>query len=78
MAALVQSLPAGDPKWGIRNAALACAIIDKSGVIYRGSLKSNIVDLEYDLSDAEIRMIKDLRDGAAIEEIFIRKLQGNL
>lgn len=67
--ALVQSLPAGDPKWGIRNAALACAIIDKSGVIYRGSLKNNIVDLEYELSDAEIRMIKDLRDGAAIEPV---------
>lgn len=68
-AALVQSLPAGDPAYQIRNAALACAVIDESGILYWGSLKSNIVDLEYDLSDEEIRRIKDLQDSRAIEPV---------
>ena len=30
-AALVQNLPAGDPKFDIRNAALECAVMDRSG-----------------------------------------------
>ena len=54
-AALVQNLLVGDSKSNIRNAALECAVIDKSGVIYRGRLKSNIVDLRYDMSEDQIK-----------------------
>lgn len=63
--ALVQNLLIGDSEFNIRNAGLACAVIDKSGVIYRGRLKSNIVDLEYDMSKDEIRAIRSLFDGTA-------------
>ena len=69
-AALVQNLLIGDSEFNIRNAALECAIIDKSGVIYRGKLKSNIVDLEYDMSEDEMQMIKDLRSGAVLNHII--------
>lgn len=62
--ALVQNLMMGDPKFNLRNAALECVVIDKSGVIYRGKLKSNIVDLEYDMSKDEMRDIRDLLDDA--------------
>ncbi len=68
-AALVQNLLVGDPKFNIRNAALECAIMDKSGVIYRGRLKSNIVDLEYDMSGDEAQTIRDLLNGAVNDEI---------
>ncbi|NLD20098.1 MAG: hypothetical protein GX663_07640 [Clostridiales bacterium] len=61
--AFVQNLLVGDSKFNIRNAALECAVIDKSGVIYRGRLKSNIVDLEYDMSEDESQTIRDLIDG---------------
>lgn len=63
--ALVQNLLAGSPEFNTRNAALECAVIDKSGVIYRGRLKSNIVDLEYDMSEEEIQTIRTLLGGAA-------------
>lgn len=41
---LVWKLQTGDLEFNISNAALECAVIDKSGVIYRGWLKSNIVE----------------------------------
>ncbi|NBI61851.1 hypothetical protein D3Z38_01905 [Clostridiales bacterium] len=63
-AAFVQNLLVGDPKFNVRNAALECAVLDKSGVIYRGRLKSDIVDLGYDGSADEIQAIKDLLSGA--------------
>lgn len=63
--ALVQNLLVGDPQLNMRNAALECAVVDKSGVIYRGRLKSNIVDLDYDMSKDEIQAINDLSGGAA-------------
>ncbi len=61
--AFVQNALIGDSQFNIRNAPLECAVIDKSGVIYRGRLKSNIVDLEYDMSADELQMIRDLRGG---------------
>lgn len=62
--ALVQNLLVGNSKFNMRNAELECAILDKSGVIYRGRLKSNIVDLEYHMSKDETQTIKDLQGGA--------------
>lgn len=59
-AALVQNPLVGDSKFNLRNAALECAVIDKTGVIYRGILKSSITDLEYDMSEEEIRAVRDL------------------
>lgn len=74
--ALVQNLPAGDSNLKIRNAALECAVIDKSGVIYRGRLKSNITDLEYDMSEKELQKIIELAGGSANgeEESWLDKL----
>lgn len=65
--ALVQNLLVGDSQLNMRNAALECAIIDKSGVIYRGRLKNNVVDLEYDMSREEIQTIRDLSGGAVMK-----------
>ena len=62
-AALVQNLPAGD--FNIRNAALECAVLDKTGVLYIGQLRSNLVDLEYDMSEIELQKIIELTDGCA-------------
>ncbi len=61
--ALVQNLFTGDPKLGVRNAALQCTIIDKNGVLYLGILKSDIVDIGYDMRDEQILQIKRLMDG---------------
>ncbi|MEE0741915.1 MAG: hypothetical protein U0M21_06510 [Emergencia sp.] len=61
-AALVQTLLTGDPAYNLRNAALECAVIDKSGVIYRGRLKSNLVDLEYDMNSRDAQSAKELLD----------------
>lgn len=55
-AALVQNLLAAD-EGDVRNAALECAVIDESGVAYRGVLKSSIVDMNYDMSPKEIELI---------------------
>lgn len=64
--AFVQNLLVGDQELNVRNAALECAVLDKSGVIYRGRLKSDIVDLgyEYDGSKDELQTLKDLFGGA--------------
>lgn len=61
-AALVQTLLTGDPAYNLRNAALECAVIDKSGVIYRGRLKNNLVDLEYDMNSRDAQSVKELLD----------------
>lgn len=45
--ALVQNQMVHLSDTNIRNAALECAVIDRSGVVYRGRLKSDIVDIEY-------------------------------
>ena len=65
--ALVQNLLVGDSQLNMRNAALECAIIDKSGVIYRGRLKNNVVDLEYHMSREEIQAIRYLSGGAVMK-----------
>ena len=65
--ALVQNLLVGDPQLNMRTAALECAIIDKSGVIYRGRLKNNVVDLEYHMSREEIQAIRYLSGGAVMK-----------
>ena len=54
----------------IRNAALECAVIDKSGVLYRGRLKSNIVDLDYDMSEEEIQTVMDLSGSSAMKQLI--------
>ena len=53
--ALVQNLMIENSESNIRDASLECAIIDKSGVIYRGVLKSNITDLEDGMNEGEVK-----------------------
>ena len=65
-AALVLNLLTGDSESNVRNAALACAVIDKSGIIYSGRLKSNIADWGYDRSEDQMQTIKDLLEGSII------------
>ena len=72
--ALVQNLLVGDPQLNMRTAALECAIIDKSGVIYRGRLKNNVVDLEYHMSREEVENIRDL-SGSAVMKLTIEPVR---
>lgn len=65
--ALAQSLLIGDSNFGIRNAALECAVIDKTGIVYRGKLKNNIVDLDYDMSADELKKAGHLIEPALNE-----------
>lgn len=58
--ALVQNQLARVYNADIRNAALECAVIDKTGVIYRGRLNSDIVDLESDTPAEEKQVAKGL------------------
>lgn len=67
-AALVQNLLAGDEKSGIRNAALTCAVINKEGILYRGNIKSNLVDLDYDMTEGEIEEVKEFLTAAEERE----------
>lgn len=69
--ALVQNLLIGNSEVSIRSAALECAVIDESGVIYRGRLKSDIVDLDYDMSMNEVKAVRNIIDGAAKDQAKI-------
>ncbi len=64
-AALVQNLLTGGSKLSYRSPAMECVIIDSSGVIYRGRVKSNITDLDYDMSEEELQAVRGLLSGAA-------------
>lgn len=74
-AALAQSLLTGNREFSIRNAAIECALIDKGGLLYRGILKSNIVDLKYDMNESEIRDIKELSDNAVFRKNLIKPVR---
>lgn len=67
-AALVQNLLAGDDKSHIRNAALTCAVVSEEGILYRGNIKSNLVDLDYDATREEIEAVKEFLNAAAERE----------
>lgn len=67
-AALVQNLLVGDDRCHIRNAALTCAVIGGEGILYRGNIKSNLVDLDYDMTREEIEAVKDFLNAAAERE----------
>lgn len=61
-AALVQSLLVDEARADLRNAELACLVIDEGGVVYRGRLTSNLVDYEYDISRKELDEIDGVLD----------------
>lgn len=62
-AALVQNPKAGSGENSIRNAALECAIIDERGVLYRGLIKSDMVDLDYDMTAEEVQEVIEYSGG---------------
>ena len=68
--ALVQNSPAGDPKLGLRNPDLECAVIDKTGVIYNGLLKSSLVDIDYGSTEEDIKAIEDLAGGSMVKNVI--------
>ena len=69
--ALVQNSPAGDPELGLRNADLECAIIDKTGVIYNGLLKSSLVDIDYGSTEEDIKAIENLAGGSMAKNVIM-------
>ena len=70
-AALVQNLIAAGGEANIRNAALECAVIDESGVLYRGILKSNITDMDYSMSKKEIELIVNEENAALRKQTIL-------
>lgn len=68
--ALVQNSPAGDPKLGLRNADLECAVIDNTGVIYNGRLKSSLVDIDYGSTEEDIKAIEELAGGSMVRNVI--------
>ena len=68
--ALVQNSPAGDPKLGFRNADIECAVIDKTGVIYNGLLKSSLVDIDYGSTEEDIKAIENLAGGSMVRNVI--------
>ena len=68
--ALVQNSAAGDPKLGFRNADLECAVIDKTGVIYNGLLKSSLVDIDYGSTKEDITAIEELAGGSMVRNVI--------
>lgn len=69
-AALVQSLPVYGGVYHYRNAGLVCAVIDKSGILYIGNIKSEITDAAYDMSDAEMQSLQDLLESRTGEQLI--------
>lgn len=49
--ALVQNPLVEGAENSVRNAALECAVIDNTGLIYQGILKNNITDIEYNSNE---------------------------
>ncbi len=68
--ALVQNSPAGDPKLGLRNAELECAVIDKTGIIYSGLLRSSFVDIDYGSTEEDIKAIEELAGGTMVKNVI--------
>ena len=68
--ALVQNSPAGNPEFGLRNADLECAILDKTGVIYNGLLKSSLVDIDYGSTEEDIMAIEKLAGGSMAKNVI--------
>lgn len=68
--ALVQNSPVSSAEPGYRNADLMCVVIDKTGVVYTGRLKSNLVDIEDDITEKELAAIERLAGGSAGKDII--------
>lgn len=60
--ALVQNSPMGIS--GLRSPDLMCAVIDKTGVAYYGTLKNNITDIGHAAAEADYEEIRRLADGS--------------
>ena len=54
-AALIQNILIGDDSFSIRGPALECAVVDSSGVLYWGKLKSNLTDIDYCIKATELK-----------------------
>lgn len=58
--ALVQNQTVRFSNTNIRNVSLECAVINETGVIYRGRLNSDIVDMKYDMRWEEKQEMEEL------------------
>ena len=54
-AALIQSILIGDDSINIRGPALECAVVDDTGLLYWGKLKSNLTDMDYGIKGTELK-----------------------
>ncbi len=68
--ALVQNSPIESRNLGFRNADLECVVIDRTGVNYIGLMKSNLVDIDYGITEDEINAIEKLSDGSMTKNVI--------
>lgn len=66
-AAFVQNTKVGNGRYSVRNATMECAVLDETGVIYRGFLKNDIVDIDYDMTAKEVQKLIDSNGGSRTE-----------
>ena len=59
-AALVQNSLIVNSEADLRNAEIECLVVDKTGITYRGKIKSNLVDYDSSMSQEEIDEIEGL------------------
>lgn len=71
-------MDAGDGALGIRNPALACAVIDKTGVLYMGTLKSNLADLDFAMEPEDIAHMRGILSENPEEESDSKVMQKHL
>ena len=76
-AALVQNSLIINSEAGLRNAEIECLIVDETGIIYQGKIKSNLVDYDSDIK--QVRAVLNLlanndsrviKDGKSVD-IFV-------
>lgn len=60
--AMAQNSLVGEPGNDLRNADLECAVVYRSGVAYMGHLKSNLIDIDYNMTGEDIRDIQEIAD----------------
>ena len=66
--ALVNNSPIGNS--GLKNPDLICAVIDRTGLVYKGILQSNLVDIDYGITNAELKEILQMDEGSAVQDII--------
>ncbi len=67
---LVQNSIVGESGSELKNADIVCAVIDSSGIAYKGHLMSSLVDIDYEMTGEEIREIREIAGDTRSRDII--------